>query len=51
MARMFFNNILVKDFVAQITMIEGSGTHGLGFEALKPFGLMRPLFGGGGEGE
>ena len=26
-------------------MIEGSGTHGLGFEALKPFGLM--LFFGG----
>ena len=27
-------------------MIEGSGTHGLGFEAQKPFGLM--LFWGGG---
>ena len=33
MARMCFNNILVKDFVAQITMTEGSRTHGLGFEA------------------
>ena len=26
-------------------MIEGSGTHGFGFEALKPFSLM--LWGGG----
>ena len=40
LARMCFNNILVKEFVTWTTMIEGFGTHGLGFEALELFVLM-----------
>jgi pentatricopeptide repeat protein len=39
-ARVCFSNILVKDLVTWTTMIEGFGTHGLGFEALELFGLM-----------
>ena len=40
LARMCFNNILVKELVTWTTMIEGFGTHGLGFEALELFFLM-----------
>ena len=40
LARMCFNNILVKELVTWTTMIEGFGTHGLGFEALELFVLM-----------
>ncbi|KAK9289352.1 hypothetical protein L1049_007507 [Liquidambar formosana] len=35
-----FNRMVVKDIVTWTTMIEGFGTHGLGFEALKLFDRM-----------
>ncbi|KAG7958808.1 hypothetical protein I3843_10G036600 [Carya illinoinensis] len=39
-ARVYFDDILVKDLVTWTTMIEGFGTHGQGFKALELFGLM-----------
>ncbi|XVE68583.1 hypothetical protein DITRI_Ditri09bG0080000 [Diplodiscus trichospermus] len=39
-ARMCFNRMLVKDIVAWTSMIEGYGTHGRGFDALKLFDQM-----------
>ncbi|KAL3637137.1 hypothetical protein CASFOL_019436 [Castilleja foliolosa] len=40
-ARNCFNKMLVKDLVTWSSMIEGYGTHGLGFEALKIFDEMK----------
>ncbi|KAM2493925.1 hypothetical protein ACFX1W_034083 [Malus domestica] len=39
-ARVCFDRMLVKDIVTWTSMIEGYGSHGLGFEALKLFDLM-----------
>lgn len=39
-SRMCFNRMFFKDVVAWTSMIEGYGSHGLGFEALKLFDLM-----------
>lgn len=39
-ARTYFDSLSVKDVVAWTTMIEGLGSHGFGFEALKYFKLM-----------
>ncbi|CAN6719086.1 unnamed protein product [Malus baccata var. baccata] len=39
-ARVCFDRMLVKDIVTWTSMIEGCGSHGLGFEALKLFDLM-----------
>ncbi|KAL6141351.1 hypothetical protein ACLB2K_059640 [Fragaria x ananassa] len=39
-ARVCFNGMVLKDVVAWTSMIEGYGSHGLGFEALKLFDLM-----------
>ncbi|KAK7278859.1 hypothetical protein RJT34_23898 [Clitoria ternatea] len=39
-ARVCFDNMPVKDVVAWTAMIEGLGSHGFGFEALKYFNLM-----------
>lgn len=39
-ARIFFEKMVAKDFVAWTTMIEGYGTHGYGVEALRLFQRM-----------
>ncbi|CAN6686552.1 unnamed protein product [Malus baccata var. baccata] len=39
-ARVCFDRMLVKDIVTWTSMIEGYGSHGLGFEALKLFDVM-----------
>lgn len=39
-AKAYFGRLSLKDVIAWTTMIEGLGSHGLGFEALKYFQLM-----------